>query len=253
MVNLIACRIASYGKFQHRAWSHLPSIGIRHVEMPVPPPTEIDEARKRLADHGLQASSLQGTCQIAKPDVADDLRTQLYTCSELGAKILFLSVKRGDTPAGEVWERMRAIGDVAATEGVTVVMETHPDLVTNAEVGRATIEAIHHPNIRINFDTANLYYYNRNIDAVQELQKVIEYVSAVHLKDTNGEFETWHFPALGEGVVNFPEVFRLLNARGFNGPFTMELEGIKGVEWDEAAQVKCVADSVAYLRRIGAL
>lgn len=253
MSNLIACRIASYGKFQDRAWSHLPTIGLHHVEMPVPDPGEIDAARKRLADHGLQASSLQGKCQIAKPDVADDMRTQLYACSELGAKILFLSVKKGDTPEADVWERMREIGDLARSEGVTVVMETHPDLVTNGEVGRATMQAINHPNIRINYDTANVYYYNEGIDSVAELTKVIDYVAAVHLKETNGGYKTWHFPGIGQGIVNFPEIFRVLGARGFTGPYTLEIEGIEGVEWDEAAALAAVADSVTYLRRIGAM
>ncbi|MBI4582040.1 MAG: sugar phosphate isomerase/epimerase [Planctomycetes bacterium] len=253
MANLIACRIASYGKFQDRGWSHLPTVGIRHVEIPVPGPDEIGDVGKRLADHGLLASSFQGNCQITNPGLLDDMRTQLRACTELGVRILFLSVKGGDTPRPEVWARMREVGDLAAAAGVTVVMETHPDLISNGDVGRQTIEAINHPSVRINYDTANVYYYNQNVDAVGELKKLIEYVVAVHLKETNGGYQTWHFPALGQGVVDFPEVFRLLNARGFTGPFTMELEGIKGIEWDEAGQVQCVEDSVAYLRRIGAL
>lgn len=251
MSNVIACRIASYGKFEDRGWSHLPAIGIRHVEVPVPAPGELDVLRKRLADHGLTVTSLQGKCNVALPDVADSMRMQLYACSELGAKLCFLSVKGGDLERETVWERMRAIGDLAASEGVTIVMETHPDLMSNGQVGRATIEAISHPNVRVNFDTANIYYYNENVDTVEELKKVIEYVAAVHLKDTNGKYKTWHFPALGEGIVDFPEIFRLLNARGFTGPFTMELEGVEGVELDEAGQLKMVADSVDYLRKIG--
>ncbi|HOA72135.1 MAG TPA: sugar phosphate isomerase/epimerase family protein [Phycisphaerae bacterium] len=253
MNHLIACRIASYGKFQERAWSHLPTVGIRYVEMPAPAPNEIQDARRRLADHGLQASSLQGKCQIGKPDAADDLRTQIYACSELGARFLFLSVKKGDTPEKDVWERMREIGDLARAENVTIVMETHPDLVTNGDVGRRTMEAINHPNVRINYDTANVYYYNEGIDSVAELTKLIDYVAAVHLKETNGGFKTWHFPALGQGIVNFPEIFRLLDARGFAGPYTMEIEGIEGVEWDEVAQLRAIEDSVSYLRRIGVM
>ena len=34
--------------------------------------------------------------------------------------------------------------------------------------------------------------------------------------------------------------------------FTIELEGTRGVERDEAGQLQYVADSVAYLRQIGA-
>jgi L-ribulose-5-phosphate 3-epimerase len=219
----------------------------------VPEPGDLESVRRRLADHGLRASSLQGKCQIAKPDVVDDLRMQIHTCAALGAKYLFLSVKAGDTPRPDVWDRLREIGDRAAQEDVTIVIETHPDLVTNGEVGRQTMESIHHPNVGINFDTGNIYYYNRNTDPVTELTKCIEHVRSVHLKETNGEYETWHFPALGKGVVDFPEIFRTLDARHFDGPFTLELEGIKGLELDEAGQLKMVEDSVEYLRRIGVM
>jgi sugar phosphate isomerase/epimerase len=253
MPNIIACRLATYGPHQDRAWTHLPSIGIQHIEMPVPEPCDIAAVRQRLADHGLTATSLQGNCQIAKPDVVDDMRMQLYACSELGAKYLFLSVKAADTPRQDVWDRLRGIGDRAAAEGLIVVIETHPDLVTNGEIGRQTMQTVNHPNIGINYDTGNVYYYNRDVTAVGELAQCIEYVRSVHLKETNGGYETWHFPALGQGVVDFPEIFRMLNARGFTGPFTMELEGIKGVELDEAGYLKMVEDSVAYLRRIGAM
>jgi sugar phosphate isomerase/epimerase len=86
---------------------------------------------------------------------------------------------------------------------------------------------------------------------VGELEKLADYVAAVHLKDTNGGYKAWHFPSLGSGVVDFPEIFRRMDARGFTGPYTMELEGVQGVELDEAGQLQYVADSVAYLQSIG--
>ncbi|GMU24644.1 MAG: hypothetical protein AMXMBFR13_47180 [Phycisphaerae bacterium] len=252
MSNLIACRLASYGAYQDRAWTHLPEIGILHMELPVPAPTERETIRRRLKEHGLQASSLQGTCDITQPDAPGIMQPQLEACRELGAGICFLSVKAKDTDRSVVWDRLRQIGDAAQALGVTVALETHPDLVTNGDEAVATMEAVNHPNIRINFDTANVYFYNQNVTAVGELRKTLAFVAAVHLKDTTGGYQDWNFPALGTGVVEFPEVFGLLNYRGFHGPFTMELEGTKGVERNEAQQLAYIGDSVAYLRRIGA-
>ena len=97
---------------------------------------------------------------------------------------------------------------------VAVVMETHPDMITNGTVARQTMQGVNHPNIRVNWDTANVYFYNEGIDGVEEMNKTVEYISAVHLKDTSGGYREWYFPALGEGVVDFPKVFRTLNARG---------------------------------------
>lgn len=253
MPNLIACRLATYGDYQDRAWTHLPEIGVRNIEMPVPAPGDWQAIKKKLADHGLRATSLQSRCDITQPDAADVMRPQIEACVYYGAKICFLSAKAGNTDRAVVRERLRAIGDVAASHGVTVALETHPDLVTNGRVGAQTMELVQHPNVRINFDTANVYFYNRNVTAVSELEKLLPHVAAVHLKDTPGGFEEWNFPALGTGVVDVPAVFKMLNARGFTGPFTMELEGTKGIERNEAEQLAYIADSVAYLRRIGVL
>jgi sugar phosphate isomerase/epimerase len=253
MSNTIACRIASYGKYEQRAWSHLPEIGIRNIEMPAPLPAEWKTIQQKLVDCGLRATSLQAKCDIGQTEAAEVMRPQLEACAAFGAKICFLSVKAGENERAKVWERLRAIGDVAARSGVVVALETHPDLVTNAELGLQTIAAINHPNVRINFDTANVYFYNQGVTAVGELGKFADIVASIHLKDTTGGYQDWNFPALGTGVVEFPEIFRMMNARGFNGPFTMELEGTKGIERTEAEQLQYVADSVTYLRRIHAL
>ena len=99
--------------------------------------------------------------------------------------------------------------------------------------------------------TANVFYYNRNVTAEGELAQIAEYVASVHLKDTDGGFESWHFPALGEGVVNFRACIDLLEQRGFSGPFTLELEGIKGEELTEALAKERVEVSIRHLREIG--
>lgn len=253
MANVIACRILSYGKYQHRAWTHLPQIGIRNVEMPIPPSEQKADTKKKLADNGLRVTTLQSLCDVTLPNAVDLMRPQLEDCVEFGAKYCFLSAKAKDTDRAVIYNRLRQIGDAARSLGVTVVLETHPDLVTNGDVGRQTMQAVDHPNVCINFDTANLYFYNHDVTAVGELAKVIDYVASVHLKESTGKFEEWVFPVLGTGVVDFPEIFRMLNARGFSGPCTMELEGTKGVEFDEAGQLKYIADSADYLRRIGVL
>lgn len=252
MPNLIACRVASYGEFAERAWTHLPEIGIRHVEIDVPADDAVDAVRRRLADHGLAASSLGGRCSIEAADAVEVMKPQLATCAALGARICFLSVHAGEADRAEVYGRLHALGAAAAAQNVTVALETHPDLMSSGDVARQTMAAVDHPNVRVNFDTANIYYYNENVTAPTELAKVLDHVGAVHLKDSRGRPHTWDFPALGAGIVDFPEVFRMLDDHGFDGPCTMELEGSEGITFDEAGRLQYVADSVAYLRRIGA-
>ena len=254
MGNLIACRLGCYAGFRDQVWTHLPQTGLNHLEIDVPTPAEAPELKARLKDHGLAISSMQGTLDVKQDDVANQLRPQFDIMGEFDTPTMFVSVSRGDQDEDITWPRLRAAGDLAAQHKVTLVLETHPNLITNGDVARHTMTQVDHPNVRVNFDTANVHYYNHDVDSVDELNKVIEYVGAVHLKDSRGGFEQFDFPTLGDGIVDFPKVFELLGARGFTGPYTMELEGSNDVDHeDETAVLTHIADSVAYLKQIGAL
>ena len=255
MLNIIAARVTCYGRFEDRAWTHLPEIGVRNIEIAVPPPDGVDALKGKLADHGLKASSLDGSCQIGREDVAETMHTQFAACQAVGVKVMFVSVQAGELDLETAYSRLRQVGDVAAQYDVTMAMETHPDMINNGDVALQTMRAVDHPNVRVNFDTANVYYHNDipDINAVDELAKIIDYVGSVHMKDTAGGYHVGDFPPLGQGIVDYPEVFRMLNARGFTGPFTIELEGAVFNTFDEPAQLKYVADSVAHLKDIGVM
>jgi sugar phosphate isomerase/epimerase len=250
--NLLCCNLASYGNYRAAACAHLPMIGIRHIEFPCPPLAEVEKVRNEVSAAGLQLSSLLSRgVDISKDDYLVHAANNAKAARELGVKILFWSVKAGDVPLPAAYDRIRRVGDVGAAHGCVWSMETHPDLCENGDKVLATMEAVNHPAVRHNFDTGNVYYYNEGADAVAEFRKVLPHVASVHLKDTNGGFKAWHFPALGEGIVNFREIFRLANESGFFGPFTMELEGIQGESLTEESQKERVARSVRHLRALG--
>ncbi|HIE51337.1 MAG TPA: sugar phosphate isomerase/epimerase [Armatimonadetes bacterium] len=251
MKNLISCNLASYGKYRETAWEHLPKLGITHVELPLPAPEEVIAVQAKLAQYGLACATLQAPCPLGEEEVVEKFETALDIATQMGVKVIFVSVKAGETPREIVFERLRRIGDRAAPRGIRLALETHPDLCHNGEVAAETMRGVDHPNVGLNFDTANIYFYNQGMDAVTELKKILPHVVSVHLKDTNGGYRTWYFPTLGEGVVDFPEIFRLLNGQGFYGPFTLELEGIGGEKLTLEQQQARVAQSVEYLRQIG--
>lgn len=251
--SIIACRTSSYAPFVALAYEHLAELGIRYVEIPVPQPREVDATRAALQRYGLSASSMQGECDVRRPDAAGQVADQMPVFAAFGTRIMFASVKADDTPLPTVYARLRDAGEAAARHGVTIVLETHPDLVTNADVALATLRGVNHPNVRINYDSANIYFYNRDVDGVAELGRIVAYVGAVHLKDTDGGYRHWHFPALGRGVVRFPEVLRILDNAGFSGPCTIEIEGIEGEAKTERLICGRIAESVGYLRGLGRL
>lgn len=253
MKNIIACNLGSYRQFREAAYPHLAAIGLTNVEIGVPSADSVVAVQSALDAHGLTATSLLGRCDVQSETVVSDFQATLETADKMDVKIIFVSVHAGDTERGVVYERLRAIGENAAPSGIKVCLETHPDLAQNGDIALETITAVNHPNICVNFDTGNVYYYNHNVTATAEVQKVLSHVGAVHLKDTNGGYRTWHFPTLGEGVVDFKAVFQTLNDADFYGPFTMELEGIEGETLDEAGVKARVADSLQHLKDIGVI
>lgn len=246
----LACRLASYGKYEDAAWDHLPSLGVHHVFMSVPKPEEVPAIRRKLDAHGLKPLVVRGQTDLGKPGCVDELAVQLATCEKFGVRFMFLSPRHTGVDKEVAYERLRRAGDIARKHGVVIALETHPDLGTNGDVHLETMRRVNHPNVRVNFDTGNITYYNAGADVVAELKKVVDYVATAELKDHGGKPRTWDFPALGQGKIDFAGVLRVLREHGYSGPITIEVEGVEGVPWDEGQTKQAIADSVAFLRRL---
>lgn len=250
-VKALACRLSNYLEYQESAYTHLPALGIGHVFIHVPPAEQAETIQKQLARHGLKPVVMRGDADLSTETGLGRLAEQLRTCQKMEVKYLFLSVKRREATEQVIYERLRQAGEIAKQHGVIITLETHPEFGTNGDVQLKTMRRVNHPNVRINFDTGNIHYYNRGTDAPTELRKIIDYVATVEVKDHNGEFESWHFPALGRGKVNLAEVLRILREHGYAGPVTMEIEGIQGVRRNRREVEQDIADSAAYLRSLG--
>lgn len=247
----LGCRLANYGKFEADAWSHLPAIGIHYIFLNVPPADQVDAVRQKLAQSGLKVAVLRGQADLAQESAVEELGRQAAVCQKLGVHYMFLSPKHEGVSKEVACERLHRVGDLAQQHDVIVTLETHRDLGTNGDEHVATMKRINHPNVRVNFDTGNVSYYNRGTDAVTELKKCIDYVATVEIKDHNGQYETWNFPALGQGKVDIPGVLKVLGEHGYQGPITVEVEGIQGVERNACEVRRDMAESMAYLRSLG--
>ncbi len=148
---------------------------------------------------------------------------------------------------------LRRLGETAGECGVTLALETHKGPTQNAAAMLALMSEVDHPHVRLNFDTGNIAYYNKDADPCDELDKVKHLVRNVHLKDNRGGFEDWYFPAVGDGgAVDFARVREILDGVGFAGPYTIEIEGIGGEpEPGLEGRQERVCRSVAHLRACG--
>ena len=76
-------------------------------------------------------------------------------------------------------------------------------------------------------------------------------MASVHILVTKGGYHSNHLPVFGDGIVDFPPVFEIRGGEGFEGPYTMELEGpaVQGLTPTE--RIGFLRECVEYLDRVG--
>lgn len=249
----ISCRVSSFRPFEELALAEIARLGLQFVEFKLPEPADRSAMLARLASHGLTASCVQIPCPLERPDVSEVVASALDGVAEFGAPLALVCCQTHGLPLSAVAARLRAAAEQARHRGLRLALETHPDLAENAAVSLRTLDGVGHSSLGINFDPANIYFYNDGLDPVSELREIASRVLAVHLKDTPGRRAERNFPALGQGVVDFPAMFGVLDEAGFAGPYTIEIEGIEGETRDPSLVCSRVRESVEYLHRIGRL
>lgn len=250
MEHILSYRIGSLQK-PHLPFQRVADLGVQGLELGWNEQTTVDAVQAAVEPAGLRVTSLQVQAPLEQEDLAQSLDAHAEVAAALGAQYLFVSVRTGELEQEAAYQRLREAGDAVGSHAVYLAMETHPDLCENGDKMRATMAAVNHPWVRINYDTANVYFYNEGVDTVVEARKAAQYVRGVHLKDTMGGFRDNRFPVFGQGIVDFAGVGAVLDEAGYSGPYCMELEGpyFRDSEPDDLAAK--VQGCVAHLRSLG--
>ena len=249
------------------AYRFFPQVGIHHVEVPAPPsglagfaPEVMGEdgvkaLKDRLAEMQLAPLSVGAYCDLLKPRHQELLLRRIVFAQQLGAPNVVSDATRQLEVDAAGWRRLvtalRYVGDFAADHGVRLALETHGGITRNGALARKLLDAVDHPAVGVNYDTGNIYYYNDDLDPAEDVRQVAERVVQVHLKDTEGGKGEWRFCGLGEGRVDFPAILETLQAAGFKGPYSLEIEGLRGEDFNRAQHLARLESSCDYLRKIG--
>jgi L-ribulose-5-phosphate 3-epimerase len=134
-------------------------------------------------------------------------------------------------------------GQLAAEAGITLAFETGQE---TAELLRRTLDELKAPNLKVNFDPANMLLYDMG-DPIRAVEILGPDIRSVHVKDarrTKVPGEWGEEVPLGEGEVNLPKFLRALERVGFAGPLVVERE-----VGDQAGRLRDVALGLERLRQ----
>ena len=120
-------------------------------------------------------------------------------------------------------DRIKTMGDVAADNGIVLLMETGQE---TADDLAGFMKDIAHPSIGINFDPANMILYAKG-DPIEALKILAPWVKHIHIKDANktetpgqwGSEVPW-----GDGQVGSDKFLDTLKEIGYEGTLAIERE-----------------------------
>ena len=109
------------------------------------------------------------------------------------------------------------------------------------------VRQIGKPNVGINYDPGNVIFYGATRPE-GDIAAAVDLIKHMHIKDQIGGAGVWNFPAIGTGEVDYQAIFAALDAAGFHGPCSVEIE-FQGEPWPALDQVnRAMADSYRYVR-----
>ncbi len=118
---------------------------------------------------------------------------------------------------------MRTACDIAASHSQVFALETGQE---TAKTLQRFINDVDSPNLRVNFDPANMILYG-NDNPIQALDLLMSFIDGVHCKDGKWPTEPGKLGCetpLGEGDVDFASWLEKLIVLGYQGPLTIERE-----------------------------
>ena len=254
------------------AYAYLSRAGIRYVEVPALAPSmgpkhglttfapeamddsDIRAFRDRLHGLKLQPITVAAMCHLDDPREIDALRRRIDFAQALGCRYV-ITDSTEESESGETRRKviaaLRELASYASDRGVRLALETHAGPTRTGRLARQFLDEVAHPNVGFNYDTGNILYYNDGVDPAVDVSEIADRVVHVHLKDTQGGREEWRFCALGEGRVNFPKILDTRRAAGFQGLYSLEIEGVAGEDLNRDGYLQRVRKSLEYLQSIG--
>ncbi len=135
------------------------------------------------------------------------------------------------------------VSELARAKGVTIGFETGQE---TADLLRRTLDELKCPNLKVNFDPANMLLYDKG-DPIRAVEILGPDIRSVHVKDANRPQEPGRWGEevpLGQGQANIRQFVKTLQKVGYRGPLCIERE-----VGNQEQRLADVAHGIRYLRQ----
>src|SRR5262245_47680918 len=149
----------------------------------------------------------------------------------------------GDPDRRAFLDTLARVSDMARAKGVTVAFETGQE---TADLLRRTLDELKCPNLKVNFDPANMLLYDKG-DPIRAVELLGPDIRSVHVKDANRPTTPGQWGdevPLGQGQVDIRRWVQTLKKVGYRGPLCIERE-----VGNQEQRLADIAHGVRFLRQ----
>ena len=220
---------------------------IHHRSLRSHEPAYVEALGEDLRRSGLEVSQIVGAADLTHPDpdvreaeVASTL-ANVDLAVALGAECVRVTAGQTHPDVAHAQgvalavDGIRRVGEYARERGVRAAYENHykdyfwprPDFSQRADVFLEILDQLRDAPVGVNFDCSNQVMIGE--DPVELLRQVRHRVVHVHCSDRVAPNEYLH-AVTGEGIVDYPAIFRLLREGGYDGWLSVEYNGTEGLD-----------------------
>ena len=148
----------------------------------------------------------------------------------------------GDPGRSAFLDTLARAAELARSSGITLAFETGQE---TAALLLATLDELQAPNLKVNFDPANMLLYDMG-DPIRAVELLGPKIRSVHVKDAfrpKAKGRWGEEVPIGEGEVDIRRFIKTLKSVGYQGPLVVERE-----VGDQAGRLRDVARGLNFLR-----
>lgn len=173
----------------------------------------VRSVRRALSNAGISCRALSAHFDLSRPGGGDALCRRMEFTAEIGAQMVATvsgPAVRQDAFLQHLAQALR----LAEQLGVTIALENPADdtdaTINDGSDAARIVSELAHPLVRVNYDPGNFLTHRPGHAPQLDMEPALPYCIGLHLKDLKQVGDGWVHTALGDGVINWDELFERL-------------------------------------------
>jgi len=203
----------------------------------------INACLKIVKDKGLKFVDLGSSAELHHSDIVerkrnlDEAKSFIDLAQQLQCPYIrvfpnsFPKNQERDATIDLIIKGLIELGDYAKEKNVTVLMETHGDLVQSEDL-KKIMESSSHSHVGLVWDSMNMWSITKEPPA-QAYEKLKQYIFHAHIKDLRFVDGKIRYELLGKGESPIFEAMEALSKGGYKGYYSFEWEKMWHPEIEE--------------------